>query len=80
MPVAMACGCSIDLDGSFGLVDRAWCRRLRNDRGYWLELEEFLEQAGEITVTHSICPECRGRHFAQSDRSQAKAPGGSGQS
>lgn len=58
----------------------AWCRRLRSDRGYWLELEEFLEQAGEVTVTHGICPECRGRHFAQSDRSQAKPPGGSRQS
>jgi PAS domain S-box-containing protein len=43
----------------------AWCRKLRSDRGYWLELEDFLAQHGDITVTHGICPECRARHFAR---------------
>ncbi len=43
----------------------AWCHKLRDDRGYWLAVEEFLALRPDVTVTHGICPECRSRHLAK---------------
>ncbi len=33
----------------------AWCKKVRNDNGLW---GEFGVPAGEIVVTHGICPDC----------------------
>lgn len=41
----------------------AWCRRLRDDHGYWQELEAYVEQNTKAVVTHGICPECHKRYF-----------------
>ena len=35
----------------------AWCRRIRSDEGYWMQLEEYLIEAG-AEVTHGICQDC----------------------
>ena len=42
----------------------AWCKRLRDDEGYWHLLEEFVTKRTGATVTHGICDDCRARHFA----------------
>ena len=38
----------------------AWCRRVQDDTGAWLDLEAFLDAAG-TQVTHSICGACAKR-------------------
>lgn len=35
----------------------AWCKRVRNDQGYWDELEEYLSSSG-TRITHGMCPDC----------------------
>lgn len=35
----------------------AWCRRIRSDEGYWMQLEQYLIEAG-AEITHGICQEC----------------------
>lgn len=41
----------------------AWCKKVRDDKGYWRLVEEFFEAHTDLSVTHSICPECRKMHF-----------------
>lgn len=36
----------------------AWCRKIRDDDGYWKRLEVYLEGHLDISVTHGICPSC----------------------
>lgn len=36
----------------------AWCKKIRNDRGYWDRLEAYIEKHTDVTFTHGICPEC----------------------
>ncbi|MBC7188737.1 PAS domain S-box protein, partial [Candidatus Aerophobetes bacterium] len=36
----------------------AWCKKIRNDEGYWMQLEKYLQEHTEVEFTHSICPEC----------------------
>ncbi len=36
----------------------SWCRRVRDDRGYWQGIESYVaEQSGSL-VTHGMCPDC----------------------
>lgn len=39
----------------------AWCRRVRDDEGYWGELERYVEQNAGARISHGICPECAER-------------------
>ena len=34
------------------------CKGVRDDKGYWNELEEYLKTHSDADFTHSICPNC----------------------
>jgi len=36
----------------------AWCRKVRDDDGYWKKVEIFIEEHSDASFTHGICPEC----------------------
>jgi hypothetical protein len=36
----------------------ASCKRIRDDRGYWNEVEEYIRKHSEADFTHGICPDC----------------------
>jgi PAS domain S-box-containing protein len=36
----------------------AWCKRIRNDRGYWEQLELYLGDHSDAEFTHGMCPDC----------------------
>jgi len=41
----------------------ASCKRIRDDKGYWSQLEEYLVQHSDVEFSHSICPECAKRLY-----------------
>ncbi len=34
------------------------CKRIRDDRGYWNQLETYLKDHSEARLSHGICPDC----------------------
>ena len=36
----------------------ASCKKIRNDQGYWQQVEDYLHDNAEILFSHSICPSC----------------------
>jgi hypothetical protein len=34
------------------------CKKIRDDQGYWKQLEYYIDEHSEATFTHGICPEC----------------------
>ena len=36
----------------------AWCKKIRNDHGYWEQLELYLKNRSEADFTHGMCPDC----------------------
>jgi GAF domain-containing protein len=36
----------------------AWCKRIRDDKGYWSQVEAYFHQHAGTDFTHGICPEC----------------------
>ncbi len=39
----------------------AWCKKVRNDKGYWEHLEKFIYENTGVNFSHGICPECEGK-------------------
>ncbi len=37
----------------------AWCKNIRNDAGYWEQVEVYIRNHSEADFTHGICPECQ---------------------
>ncbi|WLT33460.1 two-component regulator propeller domain-containing protein [Geothrix sp. PMB-07] len=36
----------------------ASCKKIRDDRGYWNQLEHYFSEHTEVGFSHGICPEC----------------------
>lgn len=36
----------------------AKCKRIRDDDGYWQQIERYIQEHSEAVFSHSICPEC----------------------
>jgi GAF domain-containing protein len=36
----------------------AWCKRIRDDHGYWQQVEAYVHEHTGADFTHGICPEC----------------------
>jgi len=34
------------------------CKRIRDDQGYWRQVEVYVRDHSQAEFTHSICPEC----------------------
>ncbi len=37
----------------------ATCKKIRDDKGYWNQLETYFRNHSEVEFTHGICPECQ---------------------
>jgi len=51
----------------------AWCKKIRDDEGYWRQVETYISEHTEASFTHSMCPECK----AKWDEALRKTTGGS---
>ena len=36
----------------------AWCKRIRDDHGYWSQVETYVHEHTGADFTHGICPDC----------------------
>ncbi|MBN2324127.1 MAG: PAS domain S-box protein [Spirochaetes bacterium] len=34
------------------------CKKIRDDKGYWKDVEAYLNEHSDATLTHGICPDC----------------------
>ncbi len=39
------------------------CKRIRDDEGYWKQLEAYISEHSEAVFSHGICPECSKKLF-----------------
>ncbi len=36
----------------------ASCKKIRNDKGYWDDVEKYISERSDVDFTHGICPDC----------------------
>ncbi len=41
----------------------SWCRKVRDDDGFWKSVETYLEEHSAAEFTHGICEECKKKLF-----------------
>lgn len=51
----------------------AYCRRIRDDAGYWDELENYVCTHAGSHFSHGICPDCAETHFPEYTKKTAAA-------
>jgi|GEM_PF-2844379 len=45
----------------------SYCKNVRDDQGYWNEIEAYIYKHSGAEFTHGICPECVKKHFPMVD-------------
>jgi CheY-like chemotaxis protein len=39
------------------------CKKVRNDEGFWHQVEDYVSAHTDATFSHGICPECIDKHY-----------------
>lgn len=40
------------------------CKKIRNDRGYWQQVEIYIRDRSDANFSHSICPDCAAEFYS----------------
>ncbi|MBC8394740.1 MAG: PAS domain S-box protein, partial [Deltaproteobacteria bacterium] len=46
------------------------CKKIRDDNGYWSQIEAYFHKHSEAEFSHSICPECAKKYYPDIDLSE----------
>ncbi|MGD0022881.1 MAG: sensor with HAMP domain protein, partial [Smithellaceae bacterium] len=46
----------------------AYCKKIRDDKGYWNQIEAYLQKHTEAEFSHGICPDCEKKFYADLDK------------
>lgn len=41
------------------------CKSIRDDKGYWNQLEKFIQDHSDAEFSHGICPQCMKKHYPE---------------
>ena len=45
----------------------SYCKKIRDDKGYWEKVDVYIHKHSEADISHSICPECAKEHYPDLD-------------
>ena len=48
----------------------AGCKKIRDDRGYWNQMETYIQAHSEADFSHGMCPDCIARLYPDYDQAQ----------
>ena len=43
------------------------CKKIRDDKGYWNQIEAYIHKHSDVEFSHSICPECAKKMYPDFD-------------
>ncbi len=43
------------------------CKKIRDDKGYWSQIESYISAHSDAQFSHSICPACAKKHYPEFD-------------
>ncbi|GAB6909674.1 membrane hypothetical protein [Desulfosarcina cetonica] len=41
----------------------ASCKKIRDDQGYWKQIESYIQEHSDATFSHGVCPECAAKLY-----------------
>ncbi len=52
----------------------SYCKQIRNDKGYYEQIETYLLKNSAVDFSHTICPDCAEKHFPGMSATQTENP------
>ena len=43
----------------------SFCKKIRDDKGYWEQVDTYIEKHSGADISHSICPECLKKNYPE---------------
>ena len=43
----------------------ASCKKIRDDKGYWKQIEVYIQTHSNVSFTHGMCPDCQEKYYGQ---------------
>lgn len=53
----------------------ASCKKIRDDKGFWNQLEKYISEHTDATFSHSICPECAEKFYSNQTKRESNGKG-----
>jgi sigma-B regulation protein RsbU (phosphoserine phosphatase) len=50
-----------------------FCKKIRDDKNYWQQIEQYLVEHTEADFSHSICPECMVKNYPEYAKKKTQA-------
>jgi hypothetical protein len=50
----------------------SFCKKIRDDKGYWDQVEVYVRQHTDADFSHSVCPDCMAKHYPGINTSKNK--------
>lgn len=47
------------------------CKSVRDDKGYWSEIEAYIHHHSDAELSHSLCPDCEKKAYAELEQERA---------
>lgn len=41
------------------------CKKIRDDRGMWNKIEEYIHENSDAEFSHGVCPDCASKHYSE---------------
>ena len=41
----------------------SFCKKIRDDKGYWEQVDVYIFKHSQADISHSVCPECVKKHY-----------------
>ena len=48
------------------------CKEIRDDKGYWNQLEKYISEHSQVQFSHSICDKCLKEHYPEFNRKKSR--------
>jgi len=45
----------------------SFCKKIRDDKGYWEQVDVYIHKHSQADISHSICPECAKEYYPDLD-------------
>jgi len=49
------------------------CKKIRNDQGYWQQIESYIGEHAGVEFSHSLCPDCAKKLYGANEGDDVKA-------
>jgi hypothetical protein len=43
----------------------SFCKKIRDDKGYWNQLESYIDEHSDADLSHGVCPDCAKKHYPE---------------